>query len=122
MSNLIKHRKFRNGAYKKALLRSLSISLIQYGSIKTTLTRAKEMRPYIEKLITLSKKGADFNTVRRLKSILDNKDAVKKLVDVVGPMNAARPGGYTRIYNIANRAGDNAPMAVIEFVEQESAE
>ena len=122
MSNLIKHRQFKNGSYKKALLRNLTIALVEHGSIKTTRVKAKEMRPYVEKLITLSKKGADFNTVRKLKSILNNKEAVKKLVDVIGPMNAARPGGYTRIYNIANRAGDNAPMSVIQFVEQSSAE
>lgn len=118
MSNLIKHRKLnRTSAHRKALLRNLAIELIEHGSIKTTLTKAKEVRPFVEKLITTSKVN-DFNTVRRLKSALNNKEAVKKLLAEVGPMNLQRPGGYTRILKAGYRAGDNAPMAVIQLVEE----
>lgn len=124
MSNQIKQRKLnRTSSHRKALLRNLTISLIEHGSIRTTLAKAKEMRPFVEKLITKAKNGsndagdADFNTVRALKSALDNKEAVKVLLYTIGPKNKNRPGGYTRVLKAGFRAGDAAPMAVIQLVE-----
>ena len=118
MSNKIAHRKLnRTSSHRKALLCNLSIELIKHGSIKTTLTKAKEMRPFVEKLITTSKVN-DVNTVRKLKAALNNKEAVKTLLTSIGPSNISRPGGYTRILKAGYRAGDNAPMAVIQLVEE----
>ena len=118
MSNQIKHRKLnRTKAHRAALLRNLTISLVEHGSIKTTLPKAKEVQSYVEKLVTKSKVN-DFNTVRYLKSKINNKEAVKKLLQSIGPKNKDRPGGYTRVIKSGFRAGDNAPMAVIQFVDQ----
>jgi len=124
MSNQIKQRKLnRTSSHRKALLRNLTISLIEHGTIKTTLAKAKEMRPFVEKLITKAKSGcddngvADFNTVRALKRALNNKEAVKKLLHEIGPKHRKRPGGYTRVLKAGFRAGDSAPMAIIQIVE-----
>ena len=114
--NLNKHRKLnRTSAHRKALFRNLTISLVEHGQIKTTLPKAKEMRSYVERLITRSKNN-DFNTVRYLKSKLNDKETVKKLIAEVGPFFSTRPGGYTRVLKAGRRAGDNAPMAIIQLV------
>lgn len=117
MSNKIKHRHLnRSSAHRKALLRNLAKALIEHGSINTTLAKAKELRPFIEKLVTKSKKGNDFNTVRQLKSVLNCKESIKRLL-VIGERFQSRPGGYTRVLKAGFRSGDNAPMALIQFVE-----
>ena len=117
MSNKIKHRHLgRTSAHRKALLRNLSKSLVKHGTIKTTLAKAKELRPFIEKLVTKAKKGNDFNTVRYLKSVLNCKETIKLLLEIANKHND-RPGGYTRVLKAGFRAGDSAPMAIIQFVE-----
>lgn len=92
------------------------MALVEHGSIKTTLPKAKEMRPYVERLVTKAKNN-DFNTVRYLKAMLNCKETVKKLLSEIGPKNKDRPGGYTRVLKAGFRAGDKAPMAIIQFVE-----
>ena len=102
--------------HRKAVLRALCISLIEHKQICTTLPRAKEMRPVIERLVTKAKKN-NLNTVRYLKKKLYHKDSVKALLNVYGPKYKERAGGYTRILKTDNRKGDNAPMAFIQFVD-----
>lgn len=110
----------RNSANRKALIRDLATQLIMHGRIETSVTKAKEVRRTVEKLITLAKKG-DLNsariaekTVRDLK--IDDTFAMKKLFTELGPKYQDRNGGYTRIYKIGPRRGDSCPMAVIELV------
>lgn len=118
MNHRIKGRKLsRNSAHRKALFRNLSISLLQHELIKTTLPKAKEIRPFVEKIITLAKKDSLAN--RRLAvSILGNQSIVEKLFKEIGPRVAARNGGYTRILKFGFRTGDKAPMAVMELVDR----
>ena len=125
MRHLKTGRKFgRNSATRKALFKDLSISLIEHEAIKTTLPKAKELRGFLEPLITLAKTDSLSN--RRLAfSKIRNKSAVGKLFSVLGPRFKERPGGYLRIIKMMPRAGDAAPMAFIELVsrtEQESEE
>lgn len=106
----------RTSAHREALLMNLSIALIKNGKIKTTLPKAKELSPFVEKLITLCKIN-DLNTRRTALSIIRDKEAVAKLFEVSTKF-ANRNGGYTRIMKNGFRYGDNAPMAIIEFVEE----
>ena len=116
MRHLKTGRKFgRNSATRSALFKSLSISLIEHEAIKTTLSKAKELRGFIEPLITLSKVDSVSNR-RRAFSILRNKSAVGKLFSDLGPRFKERPGGYLRIIKMGYRPGDSAPMALIEMV------
>lgn len=112
------NRKFgRNANQRRALMRSLAISLIQHESITTTEARAKELRPYIEKMITRA--ATDSVAVRRtISSRLGGgqDDAVRKLVDDIAKRYQDRPGGYTRVVKLPQRQGDASPMAVIQFV------
>ena len=118
MNHGIKGRKLsRNSAHRKALFRNLSIALLQHELIKTTLPKAKEIRPFVEKVITLAKKDTLAN--RRLAaSILGNQDIVEKLFKEIGPRVSARNGRYTRILKFGFRTGDKAPMAVVEIVDR----
>ncbi len=118
MNHRIKGRKLsRNSAHRKALFRNLSIALLQHELIKTTLPKAKEIRSFVEKVITLAKKDTLAN--RRLAaSILGNQAIVEKLFKEIGPRVAARNGGYTRILKFGFRTGDKAPMAVMELVDR----
>ena len=125
MRHLKTGRKFgRKSATRKALFKDLSISIIEHEAIKTTLPKAKELRRFLEPLITLAKTDSLSN--RRLAfSKIRNKSAVGKLFSVIGPRFKERPGGYLRIIKMMPRAGDAAPMAFIELVsrtEQESEE
>ena len=125
MRHLKTGRKFgRKSATRKALFKDLSISLIEHEAIKTTLPKAKELRGFLEPLITLAKTDSLSN--RRLAfSKIRNKSAVGKLFSVIGPRFKERPGGYLRIIKMMPRAGDAAPMAFIELVsrtERESEE
>lgn len=109
-------RKFgRTKDARNALIRSLALSLIMKGKIRTTEAKAKELRPFIEKLITRGRKG-DMTARRVIESRLGGARATKKLVDVVAPKYKDRNGGYTRIIKLAPRSGDASKMAVIEFV------
>jgi large subunit ribosomal protein L17 len=117
MKHGIKGRKLnRNTAHRKALLRNLSIAFLKHELIKTTLPKAKELRPFVEKVITLAKKDSLAN--RRLAiSILGNEEIADKLFKEIGPRISNRNGGYTRIMKFGFRTGDKAPMAVMELVD-----
>ena len=114
-------RKFkRSPSHRRMLLRNLATALIEHGKITTTLAKAKELQPYVEKLITLAKGGWDLNNFRRINAVLTQKKVAFDLIHEVGPRFAGRPGGYTRIYKLAKvRQGDAAPMAVIALLGAE---
>lgn len=110
----------RNSSHRKAMFQNMAVSIIKHELIRTTVPKAKEVRRVIEPLITLAKNDSVAN--RRLAfNRLRDKEAVGKLFSVLGPKNANRPGGYLRILKCGNRAGDNAPMAIVELVEREVA-
>jgi large subunit ribosomal protein L17 len=107
----------RNAPHRHALLRSLSVSLLRYETIRTTVPKAKELRRVVEPLITLGKEDSEAN--RRLAfSRLRDSEIVTKLFETIGPRFKARPGGYTRILHMEPRPGDNAPMALMQLVER----
>jgi len=119
MRHKIAHRKLnRTASHRKAMFANMSSSLVEHEQIVTTLPKAKELRPFVEKLVTLAKKG-DLNSRRIAISRMRNKEQAKKLFDVLGPRYADRQGGYIRIMKAGFRYGDNAPMAVIEFVDRD---
>jgi large subunit ribosomal protein L17 len=106
----------RDSAQRKALLRGLSISLIEHGTIETTLPRAKELVPFIEPLITKAKKG-DLASRRAVISALNNRDATHTLVDELAPQMGGRVSGHVRIKRTRMRLGDNAQLATVSFVD-----
>jgi large subunit ribosomal protein L17 len=108
-----------SSSHQKAILANLATSLFEHGRIKTTETKARALRPYAEKLITHAKKGTLHNRREVLKKIRD-KDVVHILFAEIGPFYADRNGGYTRIIKVEARKGDNAPMAVIELVQEKT--
>lgn len=115
--NVAGKRMQRNTAHRAALRRNFTVSLIQHERVETTLAKAKALRPFVEKMITLGKKK-DLHRVRRAISFLQDKDAVKKLFDVLGPRYATRPGGYTRILRLPGyRVGDGGTKAILELVD-----
>tara|TARA_Y100000052_G_C2897619_1_gene54774 strand:+ start:114 stop:536 length:423 start_codon:yes stop_codon:yes gene_type:complete len=119
MRHGLAHRKLnRTSEHRKAMFANMASSLIEHEQIVTTVPKAKELRPIVEKLVTLAKKG-DLASRRRAISKLRNQDMAKKLFDVLGPRYEERNGGYVRIMKAGFRHGDNAPMAVIEFVERD---
>ncbi|MFC7329393.1 50S ribosomal protein L17 [Marinactinospora rubrisoli] len=103
-------------AHERLMLANLATSLFQHGRIKTTEAKAKRLRPYAEKLITLGKRG-DLHARRQVLTKIHDKSVVHELFTEIGPRYENRNGGYTRITKIGPRKGDNAPMAVIELVE-----
>jgi large subunit ribosomal protein L17 len=110
-------RKFnRTKEHRKAMFKNLAQALIKNEQIKTTLPKAKDLRPVVEKLITLAKRGG-LHCRRQAVSQLQDQDVVKKLMDQLGTRFSSRAGGYTRIVRAGFRYGDNAPMAIIEFVD-----
>ena len=119
MKHNINSRKLnRTSSHRKSLLMNLSNSLIKHEQIKTTLPKAKELRPFIEKIITLGKKG-DLESRRKAISILQDIKNTKKIFDNFAERYKERKGGYTRIVKIGNRYGDNAPTAIIELVDRD---
>jgi len=108
----------RTSSHRKALLANMAVALIKHEQIKTTLPKAKELAPYVEKLITLGKKG-DLNARRRLYSIIPEKEWGVKVFDILAERYKERNGGYTRIMKAGFRYGDSAPMAVIELVDRD---
>ena len=107
----------RNSSHRKAMFRNMSASLFEHELIRTTLPKAKELRRIAERLITLAKTDSVAN--RRLAfSRLRDRDVVTKLFNELGPRYQARPGGYLRILKCGFRAGDNAPMALVELVDR----
>ena len=101
--------------HRMAMLRAMVTYLLEHGKIETTVTRAKEVRPLAEKMITLGKKNT-LASKRQALSFITKEDVVKKLFDEIAPKYAERNGGYTRIIRIGVRRGDNAEMAIIELV------
>jgi large subunit ribosomal protein L17 len=110
----------RTASHRKALWGNMTAALIKHEQIKTTLPKAKDLRPVIEKLVTLSRRGpADLHARRQALAQIKDADQVSKLFDVIGPRYKGRPGGYTRVLKAGFRHGDNAPMAIIEFVDRD---
>ncbi|GAA3202221.1 50S ribosomal protein L17 [Actinocorallia longicatena] len=107
-----------SAAHQKLILANLATSLFEHGRITTTEAKARRLRPLAEKLITKAKKG-DIHNRRLVVRTIRDKGVVHKLFTEIGPHFAERPGGYTRITKIGNRKGDNAPMAVIELVQEQ---
>lgn len=106
----------RRADHRRALISNLVCSLIEHGRIRTTLAKAKAIRPVAEKLLTLAKRG-DVHARRIAVAKLKSNDAVKKLFDVIAKAAGDRPGGYTRIIKLGARISDSAPMALIEWVD-----
>ena len=112
-------RKFhRTAEHRKAMFMNLAGALIKHEQITTTLHKAKDLRPIVEKLVTLGKRG-DLHARRKAIAEIRDVPMVKKLFDVIGPRYKERNGGYTRIMKAGFRSGDNAALAVIEFVERD---
>jgi len=116
------HRKLgRTSSHRTAMFANMAASLIKHEQITTTLPKAKELRPFVEKLVTLAKKG-DLHARRIAISRVRDVDQVGKLFGTLGPRLKARNGGYLRVLKAGFRYGDNAPMAVIEFVDRDPSE
>lgn len=109
----------RTSSHRKAMFANMAASLIEHEQIVTTLPKAKELRPIVEKLVTLGKRG-DLASRRRAISAIRDEALVRRLFDTVAPRYAERHGGYTRILKAGFRYGDSAPMAVIEFVDRDA--
>ncbi len=105
-------------SHRQAMLANMAVALVNHEQIKTTLPKAKELKPYIETLITKAKK-ADLTVRRSVLSKIKDKKAVEKLMNILGTRYKDRPGGYTRIIKAGFRYGDLAPIAYIEFVDRD---
>jgi large subunit ribosomal protein L17 len=113
------HRKFnRRSDHRRAMLANLCAALIKHEQITTTLPKAKDLRPVVEKLVTLGKRG-DLHARRQAIAQMRDLAMVKKLFEVIGPRYKKRDGGYTRVLKAGFRYGDSAPVAVIEFVDRD---
>ena len=121
MRHRVAHRKLgRTTPHRIALLRNLATALFERERIRTTLPKAKEVRPFAERLITLARREDDRLHARRLAARdIHDRDVVRKLFDSIGPRFATRPGGYTRIMRLGPRPGDGAEMAILELVGYE---
>ena len=110
----------RTSSHRTAMFANMTAALIKHEQIRTTLPKAKELRPVMEKLVTLSRRGAaDLHARRQALAQIRDAVQVRKLFDVIGPRYAKRPGGYLRILKAGFRYGDNAEMAFIEFVDRD---
>ena len=119
MKHNIKNKKLnKTSSHRKAMFMNMSNALIKHEQITTTLPKAKELRRFIEKIVTLGKKG-DLLSRRKAISVLQDQKMSKKVFDVLADRYKDRSGGYTRIIKLGNRFGDNAPTAVIEFVDRD---
>jgi len=108
----------RTAEHRKAMFANMSAALIKHEQIVTTLPKAKDLRPVVEKLITLGKRGGLHGRRLAMSSLRDER-MVRKLFEVLGPRYKERPGGYTRVLKAGFRYGDNAPLAVIELVDRD---
>lgn len=108
----------RTSSHRKAMLRNMAAALVKHEQIKTTLPKAKELKPYLDKLITLGKRG-DLHARRQALSVLRDCALTAKLFDTLAPRYAERSGGYTRVLKSGHRYGDAAPMAFIELVDRD---
>ncbi len=119
MRHRIKHRTLnKSTSHRKAMFANMAASLIEHEQIVTTLPKAKEMAPVMDKLVSLAKKG-DLAARRAALAQVRNETAVRKLFDVMGERYKARNGGYTRVLKAGFRPGDNAPLAVLELVDRD---
>ena len=119
MRHGFKGRRFaRSVSHRRAMFANLSASLIEHEQIVTTLQKAKDLRPIVEKLVTLAKRG-DLHARRQAVAQLRSVPVVKKLFETIGPRYKDRQGGYTRVLKAGFRYGDSAPIAVIEFVDRD---
>jgi len=108
----------RTSSHRKAMLRNMAAALVKHEQIMTTLPKAKELKPYLDKLITLGKRG-DLHARRQALSVLGDRKLTEKLFDTLASRYAERNGGYTRVLKAGNRYGDAAPMALIELVDRD---
>ncbi len=108
----------RSSSHRQAMFANLAQALVKHEQIKTTLPKAKELRPVVERMITLAKRG-DLHARRLLIAKTRHEPTAAKLIDVLGPRYQDRPGGYTRVLKAGFRYGDAAPMAVIELVDRD---
>ena len=106
----------RDASHRKALYANLAGSLIRHGRVKTTVTKAKAVKPFVEQMISLGKRG-DLHARRQALSVLRSRDVVELLFDDVAPRFADRPGGYSRIVKLGPRLGDAAELAYLELVD-----
>ena len=111
----------RTSSHRTAMFANMAASLIKHEQITTTLPKAKELPPFVEKLVTLAKRG-DLHARRIAISRVRDVDQVRKLFETIGPRYGSRNGGYIRVLKAGFRFGDNAPVAVIEFVDRDPAE
>lgn len=105
----------RTAAHKRALMRNMASSLFRYEGITTTVAKAKELRPYAEKLVTLARRG-DLQAIRQAEKRIKDREILSKLMKEIGPRFAARPGGYTRILKLGPRRSDATEMVLLELV------
>ena len=108
----------RTSSHRRAMFANMAVALVKHEQIKTTLPKAKELRPLVEKLVTLGKRG-DLHARRLLIAKTRDARTAAKLIDTLGPRYEDRAGGYLRVLKAGFRAGDNAPMAIIEFVDRD---
>jgi len=119
MRHGVGHKKLnRTASHRQAMFANMAASLIKHEQIVTTLPKAKALRPVVERLVTLAKKG-DLGSRRLVLSRMRDAEQTQKLFDTLAPRYKARAGGYTRVLKAGFRHGDNAPMAVIEFVDRD---
>ena len=107
----------RTSSHRKAMLRNMATSLIVHERIRTTVAKAKELRPVVEKLITLGRTD-DVHSRRQARRMIEDRAALQKLFDEIGPRFRERPGGYTRILKLGTRKGDGAEVAIIELTDR----
>jgi large subunit ribosomal protein L17 len=108
----------RTSSHRKAMFANMAVALVKHEQIKTTLPKAKELRPLVEKLVTLGKRG-DLHARRLLIARTRDAKTAAKLIDTLAPRYEDRAGGYLRVLKAGFRSGDNAPMAIIEFVDRD---
>ena len=107
----------RTASHRKALLRNMAASLFRHEGIETTVAKAKELRPFAERLITLARRG-DLHARRQVERSIKDREVTGRLFQVYGPRFASRPGGYTRILKLGHRPGDGAELARIELLPE----
>ncbi|MEQ1705073.1 MAG: 50S ribosomal protein L17 [Rickettsiales bacterium] len=119
MRHAMKGRKLgRKSAHRKSMFANLAMALIKHEQISTTLPKAKDLRPIVEKLVTLAKRG-DLHARRQVNAVLRDADLTNKLFSAIAERYKTRQGGYLRVLKAGFRYGDNAPMAIIEFVDRD---
>ena len=119
MKHNIKNKKLnKTSSHRKAMFMNMSNALIKHEQITTTLAKAKELKRFVEKIVTLGKKGDLISRRKTISTLQDNK-MTRKVFDILADRYKDRSGGYTRIIKLGNRFGDNAPTAVIEFVDRD---